>query len=74
MDKKIPHQHAFYQMFCFRFHFTDQAKSSTQEGEASVIQMVVSLSEALENQYGRLCTRLYRAFRPKPIRATADWR
>ncbi|XP_077298504.1 ankyrin repeat-rich membrane spanning isoform X2 [Arctopsyche grandis] len=57
-----------------RFHFTDQAKSSTHEGEASVIQMLVSLSDALEGQYGRLCTRLYRAFRPKPMRATANWR
>ncbi|KAG7307285.1 hypothetical protein JYU34_007450 [Plutella xylostella] len=39
-----------------------------------VVQMMASLAEALESQYGRVCTRLARAFRPKPVAPTAGWR
>ncbi|XP_073943884.1 ankyrin repeat-rich membrane spanning isoform X4 [Choristoneura fumiferana] len=57
-----------------RFHFTEGMKSGGQEGEAMVVQMIASLAEALECQYGRVCTRLARAFRPKPVSSTSGWR
>ncbi|XP_059057143.1 kinase D-interacting substrate of 220 kDa B [Achroia grisella] len=58
-----------------RFHFTEGMKGGGgQEGEAMVVQMLASLGEALECQYGRLCTRLTRAFRPKPVSATSGWK
>lgn len=40
--------------------------SSTTGGENSVVQMIGSLYDSIENHYGTLATRLYRAFRPKP--------
>ncbi|XP_053626108.1 kinase D-interacting substrate of 220 kDa B isoform X11 [Plodia interpunctella] len=58
-----------------RFHFTEGMKSTGgQEGEAMVVQMLGSLAEALECQYGRVCTRLARAFRPKPVSSTSSWK
>ncbi|XP_049867259.1 kinase D-interacting substrate of 220 kDa B isoform X3 [Pectinophora gossypiella] len=58
-----------------RFHFTEGMKSGGgQEGEAMVVQMIASLAEALECQYGRICTRLARAFRPKPVSSTSGWK
>ncbi|XP_052757357.1 kinase D-interacting substrate of 220 kDa B isoform X4 [Galleria mellonella] len=58
-----------------RFHFTEGMKSGGgQEGEAMVVQMLASLGEALECQYGRVCTRLTRAFRPKPVSSTSGWK
>ncbi|XP_022819327.1 kinase D-interacting substrate of 220 kDa isoform X2 [Spodoptera litura] len=58
-----------------RFHFTEGMKSGGgQEGEAMVVQMIASLGEALECQYGRICTRLARAFRPKPVSSTSGWK
>lgn len=45
-----------------------------QEGAALVVQMIGSLAEALESQYGRVCTRLARAFRPKPVSSTSGWK
>lgn len=51
----------------FRYFFTDQARvSSTAGGENSVVQMLGSLYDAIENHYGSLATRLYRSFKPKP--------
>lgn len=63
-----------FECACIRFHFTEGAKSGGQEGEALVVQMLGSLAEALERQYGRLVTRLARAFRPEPLADTAGWR
>ncbi|CAG4911279.1 unnamed protein product [Colias eurytheme] len=58
-----------------RFHFTEGMKSGGgQESEATLVQMLASLAEALETQYGRVCTRLARAFRPKPVSSTSGWR
>ncbi|KAJ8722652.1 hypothetical protein PYW07_003832 [Mythimna separata] len=58
-----------------RFHFTEGMKSGGgQEGDAMVVQMIASLGEALECQYGRVCTRLARAFRPKPVSSTSGWK
>ncbi|CAH1112571.1 unnamed protein product [Psylliodes chrysocephalus] len=57
-----------------RFFFTDQTRvSSTAGGENSVVQMIGSLYDAIENQYGSLSTRLYRAFKPKHIKSSSCW-
>ncbi|XP_035709866.1 kinase D-interacting substrate of 220 kDa B isoform X2 [Folsomia candida] len=57
------------------FYFTDQTKiSSTTGGENSVVQMLGSLYTCIENDYGVMSSRLYRAFRPTPVAATADWK
>lgn len=39
--------------------------SSTTGGENSIVQMIGSLYDAIENDYGAVATRLYRAFKPK---------
>ncbi|KAK7871770.1 hypothetical protein R5R35_014036 [Gryllus longicercus] len=58
-----------------RFYFTDQTRvSSTTGGENSVVQMLGSLYDSIENDYGALATRLYRAFRPKPLKSTSAWK
>ncbi|XP_039292583.1 kinase D-interacting substrate of 220 kDa B [Nilaparvata lugens] len=58
-----------------RFYFTDLTRvSSTTAGENSVVQMIGSLYDSIENDYGALSTRLYRAFQPKPLKSTANWR
>ena len=52
--------------------FTDQSKVSTSAGaENSVIQILGSLYDNLEVTYGRVGTRLYRAFRPRAVKSTS---
>ena len=47
-----------------RLLFTDQTKVVTSAGgQNSVTQMIGSLLDSVEEQYGKLPTRLYRAFR-----------
>lgn len=49
-----------------RFIFAEGAKpSSTAAGENSVVQMLGSLFDMVEREYGMFATRFYRAFRPK---------
>ncbi|XP_071446780.1 kinase D-interacting substrate of 220 kDa B [Hetaerina americana] len=65
-----------------RFYFSENTRvSNTTGGESSVVQMVASLYDAIEADYGAIPTRLYRAFRPRPclttfgkVRATSSWR
>ncbi|XP_014273864.1 kinase D-interacting substrate of 220 kDa isoform X5 [Halyomorpha halys] len=58
-----------------RFYFTEQTRvGTTTAGESSVVQMIGSLYDAIEADYGVFSTRLYRAFRPKPIKSTSSWR
>lgn len=60
-----------------RLLFTDQTKVITSAGgQNSVTQMIGSLYDSIENQYGMFASRLYRAFRPKPVKSTAPvrWR
>ncbi|KAL0272477.1 UNVERIFIED_CONTAM: hypothetical protein PYX00_005429 [Menopon gallinae] len=58
-----------------RFNFTDQTRiSSTTGGENSVVLMLGSLYDSIENDYGNLSTRLYRAFRPKSVKAASSWK
>ncbi|XP_065370599.1 kinase D-interacting substrate of 220 kDa isoform X3 [Calliphora vicina] len=56
-----------------RFHFAE-ASSASPTGEGAVAHMLAALFEAIETHYGWLSTRLYRAFRPKPLKVTAGWR
>ncbi|KAJ8969884.1 hypothetical protein NQ317_011176 [Molorchus minor] len=57
-----------------RFYFTDQTRvTSTGAGENSVVQMLGSLYDAIESQYGALATRLYRTFKPKPVKSSSTW-
>ncbi|XP_072386705.1 uncharacterized protein Arms isoform X11 [Diabrotica undecimpunctata] len=57
-----------------RFFFTDQTRvSSTAGGENSVVQMIGSLYDAIESRYGSVATRLYRAFKPKPVKTASSW-
>jgi len=58
-----------------KLFFTDQSKVSTSAGaENSVIQIIGSLYDSLENTYGTFSTRLYRAFRPTPAKSTSPQR
>ncbi|CAH0555430.1 unnamed protein product [Brassicogethes aeneus] len=57
-----------------RFFFTDQTRvSSTAGGENSIVQMIGSLYDAIENEYGAVATRLFRAFKPKPEKSSSSW-
>ena len=40
--------------------------SRSASGENSVVQMIGSLLDSIESDYGVVATRLYRAFRPQP--------
>eukprot|EP00092_Neocalanus_flemingeri_P007739 GFUD01008355.1.p1 GENE.GFUD01008355.1~~GFUD01008355.1.p1 ORF type:complete len:1621 (+),score=387.09 GFUD01008355.1:109-4971(+) len=58
-----------------RLFFTDQTKVSTSAGgDNSVVQMIGSLYDSIENTYGKTTTRLYRAFRPAPVSSTSGLR
>merc|ERR1719186_798329 len=55
-----------------RLFFTDQTKVSTSAGgDNSVVQMIGSLYDSIENTYGKTTTRLYRAFQPSPVSSTS---
>ncbi|XP_058117079.1 kinase D-interacting substrate of 220 kDa isoform X3 [Anopheles coustani] len=56
-----------------RFHFAE-ASGAAPNGDAAVALMLASLFDAIESHYGSLATGLYRAFRPKPIKATGGWK
>lgn len=56
-----------------RFHFAETS-SSSPTGESAVGHMLASLFEAIEAHYGALPTRLYRAFRPRPLKSSSSWR
>lgn len=56
-----------------RFHFAE-ASGASPTGEMAVASMLISLFEAIESHYGSLPTRLYRAFKPKPVKASSNWR
>lgn len=57
--------------------FTDQTKVITSAGgQNSVTQMIGSLLDEIEGQYGKIASRLFRAFRPQPVHASSPkrWR
>lgn len=58
-----------------KFYFTDQTRvGTTAAGENAIVQMVGSLYDSIENDFGSIATRLYRAFKPKPIKSTTTWK
>ncbi|XP_025154108.1 kinase D-interacting substrate of 220 kDa B isoform X1 [Harpegnathos saltator] len=58
-----------------KFYFTDQTRvGTTAAGENAIVQMIGSLYDSIENDFGSLSTRLYRAFRPKPDKSSTTWR
>lgn len=58
-----------------KFYFTDQTRvGTTTAGENAVVQMVGSLYDSIELEFGALSTRLFRAFRPKAVKTTASWK
>ncbi|XP_043467712.1 kinase D-interacting substrate of 220 kDa isoform X5 [Leptopilina heterotoma] len=57
-----------------KFYFTDQTRvGTTTAGENAVVQMIGSLYDSIENDFGSLSTRLYRAFRPKTVKTSNAW-
>lgn len=56
-----------------RFHFAETS-SAAPTGESSVGHMLASLFEAIEDHYGSLPTRLYRAFRPRSLKSSSSWK
>ena len=47
-----------------RFLFTNNARLASIVGEKSIMAMISTLSDALEEEYGALVSRLYRVFKP----------
>lgn len=56
-----------------RFHFAETS-SAAPTAESSVGHMLAALFEAIEAHYGALPTRLYRAFRPRPVKSSSNWK
>lgn len=56
-----------------RFHFAE-TNSAASNGESALGYMLASLFTAIENYYGSVPTRLYRAFRPRPLKPSSNWR
>lgn len=48
-----------------KFLFTNNARMAGVVGEKSISSMITTLCKSLEQEYGLLCTRLYRVFKPK---------
>lgn len=66
-------QQANLQTMPVRFHFAE-TNSAAPTGEHAIGYMLASLFIAIENYYGSVPTRLYRAFRPKPLKPSSNWR
>jgi ankyrin repeat-rich membrane spanning protein len=56
-----------------RFHFAE-TNSAASNGEMALGYMLAALFTAIENYYGSIPTRLYRAFRPRPLKPSSNWR
>lgn len=56
-----------------RFHFAE-TNSAAPTGEHAIGYMLSALFTAVENYYGSVPTRLYRAFKPKPLKPSSNWR
>lgn len=48
---------------CLRFLFTDYNRLSSVGGETSMAEMIATLSDACEREFGFLATRLFRVFK-----------
>lgn len=66
-------QQASIQTMPVRFHFAE-TNSAAATGEYMIGYMIMMLYTAIENYYGSIPTRLYRAFKPKPLKPSSNWR
>ncbi|KAG1664676.1 Kinase D-interacting substrate [Nymphon striatum] len=62
-----PNQRREWQMQSIKFLFTNQTKGSFANSQMSVSQIVRSLYEAVEMEWGNVIPRLYTVFRPKTV-------
>uniref|UniRef100_A0A3P9KQU4 Kinase D interacting substrate 220 n=1 Tax=Oryzias latipes TaxID=8090 RepID=A0A3P9KQU4_ORYLA len=57
-----------------RFLFTDYNRLSSVGGETSLAEMIATLSDACEREFGFLATRLFRVFMNDEIKGKAKWK
>ena len=53
-----------------QYHFVS-SEFNLSGAENSVVQIIGSLHDSLETTYGTFATRLYRAFRPRPVKSSS---
>lgn len=54
---------SFFVLHLSRFLFTDYNRLSSVGGETSMAEMIATLSDACEREFGFLATRLFRVFK-----------
>ncbi|XP_028652721.1 kinase D-interacting substrate of 220 kDa isoform X2 [Erpetoichthys calabaricus] len=57
-----------------RFLFTDYNRLSSVGGETSMAEMIATLSDACEREFGFLATRLFRVFKAEDTQGKAKWK
>ncbi|XP_066468319.1 kinase D-interacting substrate of 220 kDa isoform X2 [Tiliqua scincoides] len=57
-----------------RFLFTDYNRLSSVGGETSMAEMIATLSDACEREFGFLATRLFRVFKTEDIQGKKKWK
>ncbi|TNM94494.1 hypothetical protein fugu_017253 [Takifugu bimaculatus] len=57
-----------------RFLFTDYNRLSSVGGETSMAEMIATLSDACEREFGFLATRLFRVFRTEETQGKRKWK
>lgn len=57
-----------------RFLFTDYSRLSSVGGETSMAEMIATLSDACEREFGFLATRLFRVFRTDETQGKRKWK
>lgn len=55
---------------CVRFLFTDYNRLSSVGGETSLAEMIATLSDACEREFGFMATRLFRVFKNEENQGT----
>uniref|UniRef100_A0A8C6XNM7 Kinase D-interacting substrate of 220 kDa n=1 Tax=Naja naja TaxID=35670 RepID=A0A8C6XNM7_NAJNA len=57
-----------------RFLFTDYNRLSSVGGETSIAEMIATLSDACEREFGFLATRLFRVFKTEETQGKKKWK
>ncbi|XP_068454901.1 kinase D-interacting substrate of 220 kDa B isoform X2 [Clinocottus analis] len=57
-----------------RFLFTDYNRLSSVGGETSMAEMIATLSDACEREFGFLATRLFRVFKTEDAQGSRKWK
>ncbi|XP_054604447.2 kinase D-interacting substrate of 220 kDa B isoform X3 [Nothobranchius furzeri] len=57
-----------------RFLFTDYNRLSSVGGETSMAEMIATLSDACEREFGFLATRLFRVFSTEETKGKSEWK